>query len=394
MHEQKGTGTSEMKAFGQDLLDLGVRYMKAGKAWVNYRRNEMNHDNGQDGSRRHDQQHQRSRESGTTGQAGQQRYGQYRGSDYDDPRAEGESDFGDGRQSGQQADAASGRYSRYPGSGGYRTEDQHSQGRKRDESAGRNRYDADVRNIGGHSQNTGGYADEQDSRGQTQSGSHRNAQHQYGDPRGDGGSAQGNYGQSGQSASGRQGNYGQYSQSGQGMHQQGSDGRSGQSDYGHGGFGQSGQMADSGSTKGHRGKGPRSYSRSDERLTEDLNEQLMHDDDIDASDINLRVENGEVTLEGTVSDRWMKHRAEDLVERCSGVKDVDNRLRVKKPGQVESDAGGSSARKSSSMGSGSGSNGTTSTAGTSGAAGYHAGSDGAGIGGTTGNSNGSAGRTS
>jgi hypothetical protein len=43
----------------------------------------------------------------------------------------------------------------------------------------------------------------------------------------------------------------------------------------------------------------------------------------------LMVTQGEVTLEGTVEDRWMKRMAEDLVEDCSGVKQVHNRLRIK-----------------------------------------------------------------
>ncbi len=38
MYEEKSTGTSEMKVFWQDLRDLGVRHIKTGKAWLNYRR--------------------------------------------------------------------------------------------------------------------------------------------------------------------------------------------------------------------------------------------------------------------------------------------------------------------------------------------------------------------
>lgn len=109
MHEQKNAGTSEMKAFGQELLDLGARYMKAGKAWLNHRRDEMNHEHGR-GNR---QQHQQSRDQGGNERSGQQQYGQYRGSDYDDPRAGSESDFGGGRRSNRQGDTADQRYSGY-----------------------------------------------------------------------------------------------------------------------------------------------------------------------------------------------------------------------------------------------------------------------------------------
>lgn len=373
MHEQKSTGTSEMKAFGQDLLDLGVRYAKAGKAWLNYRRNEMSHENSQNGNRQQDRQHQQSREANRNEQAGQSRYGQYRGSDYDDLRAEGESDFGTGRQFGQQGDASTQRYSGYSENGGDRAQNLHSHNRQRGEDAGRDGQENNFRSTSGQSQNTGGYggyADEQDSRGRSQSGSRRNAQDQYGDPRGQGGSSQGSYGQSGQADSGqdgsRQNNYGQ---SAQGIYGQNNDGRSGHRIDAQNGYGQSGQhgeqMSDRESTKGHRGKGPRSYSRSDERLTEDLNEQLMHDDDIDASDISVRVESGEVTLEGTVTERWMKHRAEDLVERCSGVKDVDNRIRVKKSGAGGSDGNeSSSSMKSSANGTNGGFDGSAGAVGT------------------------------
>lgn len=42
----------------------------------------------------------------------------------------------------------------------------------------------------------------------------------------------------------------------------------------------------------------------------------------------MRIENGEVTLEGTVKTRHEKRLAEDAVEHLSGVKDVHNHLKV------------------------------------------------------------------
>lgn len=77
-----------------------------------------------------------------------------------------------------------------------------------------------------------------------------------------------------------------------------------------------------------RGVRPRNYMRSDERLRELINEQLT-DADLDASDIEVKVSEGTVTLEGTVSQRWMKHQAEDLVDECSGVTDIHNHLRIR-----------------------------------------------------------------
>lgn len=80
--------------------------------------------------------------------------------------------------------------------------------------------------------------------------------------------------------------------------------------------------------RGYRGVGPKNYRRSDERLTEDINERLTEDDNLDASEITVRVADGKVTLEGTVEQRWMKHLAEDIADACNGVKEVDNRITV------------------------------------------------------------------
>lgn len=81
---------------------------------------------------------------------------------------------------------------------------------------------------------------------------------------------------------------------------------------------------------GFAGRGPKGYTRTDDRIREDVCERLSMDDDVDATDIEVRVENGEVTLVGTVQTRSMKHHAEDLAEDVSGVKDVHNQLRVMK----------------------------------------------------------------
>jgi osmotically-inducible protein OsmY len=78
----------------------------------------------------------------------------------------------------------------------------------------------------------------------------------------------------------------------------------------------------------NRGRGPRNYSRSDDRIKEDINDRLSDDPFVDASDIDVTVSTGEVTLTGTVDDRSNKRRAEDLAEAVSGVKNVENRIRV------------------------------------------------------------------
>lgn len=93
---------------------------------------------------------------------------------------------------------------------------------------------------------------------------------------------------------------------------------------------QYGDNSDSGYRGGQsfRGRGPKNYTRSDERIREDLNEQLMDADDIDASDVSIEVKDGVVSLSGSVEQRWAKHRIEDMADDCSGVRDVRNEIRV------------------------------------------------------------------
>jgi osmotically-inducible protein OsmY len=78
----------------------------------------------------------------------------------------------------------------------------------------------------------------------------------------------------------------------------------------------------------HRGKGPKGYQRSDTRIEEDINDRLSDDPVLDASNITVTVKEAEVTLDGFVSSRWDKRRAEDLVDDISGVRHVQNNLRI------------------------------------------------------------------
>jgi hypothetical protein len=91
----------------------------------------------------------------------------------------------------------------------------------------------------------------------------------------------------------------------------------------------------SGYPGGHRGVGPQGYVRSDERIREDVCERLTLHDAIDASRIDVGVADGVVTLGGDVPERYMKHLAEDAVVETSGVKDVENALRVRAGGRTE-----------------------------------------------------------
>jgi hypothetical protein len=398
--EEKNPGTSGMKALGQEMLDLGMRCLNAGTQWINDRRNDMANEYEYRGNPQQDHNQSRygdGRNGRLQGGAG----GRYKGTDYEDPRSEFEQSQGAGR--GGQWDSSSAYaeqrygpdYSESGGSRGYGGPDygQDRFGGQR----GQGRRDTQVGRFGG-------YASEDESvYGLNQEGAREFAQEQYGQGlRGQGGQAR--FGQGGHGGQGQQrglgrgeglgqsgygqGAYnqrpydqGEYNQSGYGRGDfaqvgfgHGGDPRQGhalgdyrQRGYGQSGYNQSGYnqgyaqgdegwgsagygMGGQQGRQSHRGKGPRNYARSDERITEDLNERLMQDDDIDATHINVSVSNGEVTLEGTVEQRWMKHRIEDLAERCSGVKDVENKIRVKRTDDSESDRSGSSSNAASTNG--------------------------------------------
>jgi osmotically-inducible protein OsmY len=78
----------------------------------------------------------------------------------------------------------------------------------------------------------------------------------------------------------------------------------------------------------HAGKGPQGFQRSDERIKEMVHEALTDHEHLDATHITVEVKGGEVVMTGTVEDRNAKRLAEDIVERVSGVTEVQNQLRV------------------------------------------------------------------
>lgn len=82
---------------------------------------------------------------------------------------------------------------------------------------------------------------------------------------------------------------------------------------------------------GYRGIGPRGYRRDDARIHEDVCDALTDSDTLDAGNITVSVQDGVVKLAGTVPHRMMKRMAEELAEDCSGVRDVENVLRVGPP---------------------------------------------------------------
>jgi osmotically-inducible protein OsmY len=82
----------------------------------------------------------------------------------------------------------------------------------------------------------------------------------------------------------------------------------------------------------YAGRGPKGYTRSDDRIKEDVCDRLTDDPGVDASNIEVSVSNCEVNLAGTVDSREAKRRAEDCAENVSGVRNVQNNIRVQQGG--------------------------------------------------------------
>lgn len=95
-----------------------------------------------------------------------------------------------------------------------------------------------------------------------------------------------------------------------------------------GGYGAS-QLAAWGQEATRIRRGPKNYTRSDDRIREDVCEQLCQQQVIDVSDVSVDVQNGRVVLEGTVPERNMKYAIENMADSCWGVQDVENHIRVR-----------------------------------------------------------------
>jgi osmotically-inducible protein OsmY len=249
-----------------------------------------------------------------------------------------------------------------------------NRGDDRGESRGAADYDED--RSEGWTQRYGGYGEDRDSdqsrysqgrsgRSQGQSGQGGYGQSGYGQS----GYGQGGYSQGGSSQQGGYGQGGGYGDQNYGQsYDQGARGGQ-QSQYnrfrqqGYGDYGQSGPAnwtggennAEYGSSAGqymrqqrgaHFGKGPKNYTRSDERIREDVSDRLMHDDSLDATNIEVEIDNGEVTLSGPVENRADKRRAEDCIENVGGVKHVQNNIRVGEKESAGAKKGGGKAAQS------------------------------------------------
>ena len=76
--------------------------------------------------------------------------------------------------------------------------------------------------------------------------------------------------------------------------------------------------------------GPRRRRKPDESLRQEIQEILIADPELEATDIEVEVEGGAVTLRGVVGDSDARLLAEELVESLAGVREVHNRLRVER----------------------------------------------------------------
>jgi osmotically-inducible protein OsmY len=80
-------------------------------------------------------------------------------------------------------------------------------------------------------------------------------------------------------------------------------------------------------------RGLKGYTRPDDRIREDVCDRINDAGermDADVSDVEVRVQNGEVTLSGVIRDRRQKHVVENAADSVGGVKDVHNLLRVRR----------------------------------------------------------------
>lgn len=256
-----------------------------------------------------------------------------RGNRYDGERTErstrGTVGRGDDDRGGRSQSSEYGAERNEPGDWRRRTGTEWERERGGESDYGRERSDSDMRNYqsgSGYPQGPWATGDRDWQRGVgsgRRSGGSGSWETDGGDSgRGEFGSSRSGRSGSGSRESGRSGAFG-------GSHDGGDFARDAQGGMGYMGRSASGgEIGGFGSTESYRGRGPKNYKRSDERLTEEICERLTQDHRIDAGEIEVSVSDGEVTLKGQVTDRRQKHMAEDLAESVTGVKDVTNQIRV------------------------------------------------------------------
>jgi len=279
-------------------------------------------------------------QSGSRRQSGQ--YGSWRDEDRDESNVESREQYGS-RDSNEQS-GSTGRYAGYGdfgrgeygggrsgwsgqerygqsgyGQGGYQQRG-YGQGSNYESDYGQSRY-------GQGGSESRGYGGPQ--RGQYGQGNYR-SEHGYGGSRG----YSEPYGEGQQYSSG-----GDYAGSGGYGQERGGSGEYGSQGYGSQGYGPRGMGQ-------HRGKGPKGYQRSDERIKELVCERLSDDPQIDPSEVTITVQGGKITLEGTVDSRQTKNAIEEIAEQF-GNQDVQNNLRIQRAGQQSSETTGRQSKGTS-----------------------------------------------
>jgi hypothetical protein len=79
--------------------------------------------------------------------------------------------------------------------------------------------------------------------------------------------------------------------------------------------------------------------QSDEEVREEINRRLTEHPALDATGIEVQVQQGQVTLAGTVDDRDSKYIAQDIAHEVPGTRQVHNRIRLMARDQTTASTG-------------------------------------------------------
>lgn len=88
------------------------------------------------------------------------------------------------------------------------------------------------------------------------------------------------------------------------------------------------------SDRGFYGKGPKGWKRSDDRIKDEVCEALNDSYHVDASEIEVSVKDGHVSLSGSIDSRETKREVERLVDGVRGVEDIQNNLKLNRKENV------------------------------------------------------------
>lgn len=83
------------------------------------------------------------------------------------------------------------------------------------------------------------------------------------------------------------------------------------------------------------GRFPKNYTRSDERIREEICDRLAQTYDLDPSEVEVKVDEGVVTLTGAVPERWMRFQIEHVCDAVAGVLEVQNDIVTSLPNTTE-----------------------------------------------------------